>query len=209
MASQYGSFDTSTEITPIVQPDINDSSPGTEPKSRSLWTWMRENPKSRWQFLWFFISIFIPPLIAFYAFAFHQMEIAYVIAGVFGLTATLYGANHFRILFALRQQVRRLHAHNCDFRDQHNALNTQVSELEHCGFTLQDTQGKLKQSNLKMIDTIRRFEDLEHQMQILGVSTIDKLDDVRTHANKLRCCETSVFVIFVKCCKLLENCLLE
>merc|ERR1712176_1569942 len=44
---------------------------------------------------------------------------------------------------------------------------------------------KLEESNLRMIDNIRRFKELEHQLKVLGVHSIDMLEGVRSKANKL------------------------
>eukprot|EP01084_Bolivina_argentea_P171793 297629_1 len=191
--TNYGSTDTRVELKDTESDDDNyQSAPKFKLKLNEVRSmndfclWLTTDTWSKINVIFFYISILVPFILAFYYFTMHEYATSYVVAGIYGICASLYGMNHFRTLFNLKNEIDSYTNLNGTFRKQRLELNEDIKQLHEGTKELKTTHNHLHMSNLKMIDMIRKFESLEDQLDALNVSNNEKLTAIGDRADKLR-----------------------
>ena len=148
--------------------------------------WIKTDTFKKLKILYFFISIFIPFIIAIYYFIFEQHVIGYIIAGIYAILQSLYGLNHFRLLFNLKNEIDKFENGNNAFKYQRKELNVQINRLSQGKTELKYTHKKLQESNLKMIDMIKKFEHLEKELNLINATNYNEITNISKKTNQLK-----------------------
>merc|ERR1712154_406211 len=93
---------------------------------------------------------------------------AYILAGVAAVVMSGYGANHFRILLGLKEQVDKMASLNREFRVENAALQQEVDKLKRARVQLSSVEAGLKESNRKLKENVEKFRQLDNNLKKLA-----------------------------------------
>lgn len=143
---------------------------------------------SKANFLYFFIALFVPPVLAIYIFIGDEESFSngYIISGIFGISTSLYGLNHFRLLFKLKHEVDAYTTKNELFKTERIQIKNQIDKLSSCNSILKNKRDSIHQSNLKMNNMIRDLDAMEDRLRALGKQTKGNLKGIGKRTNKAR-----------------------
>ena len=136
------------------------------------WKWFCESPLKRYQFLVFLIfgCMTIVWLLMFIGTG--GGATSYILAGVAAIIMSAYGANHFRILLGLKEQVDKMSKMNRQFRAENAALQQEVDKLSRAREQLSSVEAGLKESNRKLKENVEKFRKLDENLKKLADSNI-------------------------------------
>jgi len=139
--------------------------------------WFLEKPLSRWPFVVFllFAALTLVWMIMYLV----GSKTGYILAGVFALIMAAYGANHFRILLALKEEVDKMARLNRDFKEENAALRQEVDKLGRARAQLQTVQGELRESNEQLKENLIKFQELDSNLKNLAVSNVEGLEKLK------------------------------
>jgi hypothetical protein len=135
--------------------------------------WFWANPLKRYPFaifVFFGILTFLWLILYFTA-----STTGYVMAGVAAVLMSCYGANHFRILLGLKEQVDKMSNLNREFRGENAALKTEVDKLSKAKDQLNGVEVGLRDSNRKLKENVEKFKQLDRNLKKLSDSNIKGL----------------------------------
>jgi len=146
--------------------------------NQTAWEWFKEKPLQRWPFLLFFV---------FFALTFIWLFI-YLSAGItgcalaaaFAVVMSLYGANHFRLLLGLKEEVDKMDKLNQSFRAENAQLRQEVDKLSRARENLTNVEIKLKESNAKLKENLEKFRELDKNLKQLSGSNIQGLEKLQS-----------------------------
>merc|ERR1712150_339539 len=93
--------------------------------------------------------------------------------GVSAIIMSALGANHFRILLALKKEVDNLSKLNQRFREENMALQQEVDKLGRAREQLSSVEAGLKESNRKLKENVEKFRKLADS-NIEGLEKLQK-----------------------------------
>eukprot|EP00485_Elphidium_margaritaceum_P023101 CAMPEP_0202711592 /NCGR_PEP_ID=MMETSP1385-20130828/23347_1 /ASSEMBLY_ACC=CAM_ASM_000861 /TAXON_ID=933848 /ORGANISM="Elphidium margaritaceum" /LENGTH=381 /DNA_ID=CAMNT_0049371345 /DNA_START=74 /DNA_END=1219 /DNA_ORIENTATION=- len=157
-----------------------------EDQQQSFCEWLRTDTLHKLRYSYFMVAVFIPPIVAILYYVFDESKLIYVIIGIYGCLTSLYAMNHFRLLIGLRNNIDNLQALNSTFKYERTAINVSVHELQKGRYLLQDTQQKLHENNVRMMETLQSFEALQHQMRTLNVANVEQISEIGQKSQTLR-----------------------
>merc|ERR1712228_60 len=149
------------------------------------WKWFCESPLKRYQFLIFLIfgCLTIVWLLMFIGTA--GGATSYILAGVAAIIMSGYGANHFRILLGLKEQVDKMSNLNRRFRAENAALQQEVDKLSRAREQLSSVESGLKESNRRLKENVEKFKKLDENLKKLADSNIEGLDKLRKSSEQV------------------------
>merc|ERR1719229_2180666 len=143
------------------------------------WKWFLEKPLQRKSFIMFLIpaALTVVWLIMFITSV--GSATAYILAGVSAIIMSALGANHFRILLALKKEVDNLSKLNQRFREENMALQQEVDKLGRAREQLSSVEAGLKESNRKLKENVEKFRKLDENLKKLADSNIEGLEKLQ------------------------------
>lgn len=167
-----GSYQQGGDIGTMENDGIDDGPPKREGGICAPWKWFCESPLKRYQFLVFLIfgGLTIVWLLMFITSA--GGATSYILAGVAAILMSGYGANHFRILLGLKEQVDKMSKLNREFRAENAALQQEVDKLSRAREQLSSVEAGLKESNRKLKENVEKFRKLDENLKKLADSNI-------------------------------------
>jgi len=160
-----------------------DAPPKREGGICAPWKWFCESPLKRYQFLVFLIfgMLTIVWLLMFIT----SGATGYILAGVAAIIMSGYGANHFRILLGLKEQVDKMSKLNREFRAENAALQQEVDKLSRAREQLSSVEAGLKESNRKLKENVEKFRELDKNLKKLADSNIEGLDKLQKSSQQV------------------------
>mmetsp|Transcript_73665 Transcript_73665/g.90381 ORF Transcript_73665/g.90381 Transcript_73665/m.90381 type:complete len:270 (-) Transcript_73665:71-880(-) len=145
--------------------------------------WFKADPCHRWQFAFFLLfgCLDFIWLIMFFT----SPTVGFVMAGICAIIMSLYGANHFRILLGLKEEVDKMAKLNKSFRAENAALKIEVNKLENARKQLTGVEASLKESNKKLKDNLTKFRQLDENLKKLGGQNIAGLERLQEQSQKV------------------------
>merc|ERR1719385_601186 len=149
------------------------------------WKWFLEKPLQRKSFIMFLIpaALTVVWLIMFITSA--GGATAYILAGVSAIIMSALGANHFRILLALKEEVDKMSRLNQQFRMENMALQQEVDKLGRAREQLSSVEAGLKESNRKLKDNVEKFRKLDENLKKLADSNIEGLEKLQQSSQQV------------------------
>merc|ERR1719385_97141 len=149
------------------------------------WKWFLEKPLQRKSFIMFLIpaALTVVWLIMFITSA--GGATAYILAGVAAIIMSALGANHFRILLALKEEVDRMSRLNQDFRRENMQLQQEVDKLGRAREQLSSVEAGLKESNRKLKENVEKFRKLDENLKKLADSNIEGLEKLQKSSQQV------------------------
>mmetsp|Transcript_61275 Transcript_61275/g.97535 ORF Transcript_61275/g.97535 Transcript_61275/m.97535 type:complete len:279 (-) Transcript_61275:1047-1883(-) len=150
------------------------------------WKWFCESPLKRYQFLIFLLfgGLTIVWLLMFIVSGGNDST-AYILAGVAAIIMSGYGANHFRILLGLKEQVDKMSKLNREFRAENAALQQEVDKLSRAREQLSSVEAGLKESNRKLKENVEKFRKLDENLKKLADSNIEGLEKLQKSSEQV------------------------
>ena len=102
-----------------------------------------------------------------------------ILAGVCGLILACYGANHFRILLGLKEQVDRFGELNENFKSENIKLKKEVNKLNKAQDELSSIQQNLQQTTKQYAENIEKFRDLDDKLSKLADDNIEGMERLK------------------------------
>eukprot|EP01083_Nonionella_stella_P093586 262348_1 len=163
----------------------DDAPPKREGGLCAPWKWFCESPIQRYQFLIFLLfgGLTVVWLLMFVGSA--GSATAYILAGIAAIIMSGYGANHFRILLGLKEQVDKMANLNQQFRKENAALQQEVDKLERAREQLCSVESGLKESNKKLKENVEKFRQLDKNLKQLADSNIEGLEKLQRSSEKV------------------------
>merc|ERR1712154_628755 len=96
-----------------------------------------------------------------------------------GLVLALYGAQHFKILLGLREQVDKMRALNGQFKSGNAELSVEVSRLRKGHEELSAVNSQLKQTTKAHEANIAKFKALDEKLASLGKGSVEGLEKLQ------------------------------
>jgi len=146
--------------------------------NQTAWEWFKEKPLQRWPFL-LFIVFFLLTFIWIIIYLGGGVT-GCALAGAFAIVMSLYGANHFRILLALKEEVDKMDKLNQSFRAENAQIRQEVDKLSRASENLTNVEVKLKESNQKLKANLEKFRELDKNLKQLSGSNIEGLEKLQT-----------------------------
>eukprot|EP01083_Nonionella_stella_P252577 870060_1 len=139
--------------------------------------WFKEKPLSRWQFIVLLLFGILTPL--WVVIRLTGSLTGDIIAGVSGFFLAIYGANHFRILLGLKEQVDRFGKNNREFKTMNAGLRTEVSKLTKATEELSGVADRLKQTTKGYEENVSKFRALDEKLGKLADDNIAGLEKLQ------------------------------
>jgi len=146
-------------------------------KNQTAWEWFKEKPLQRWPFL-LFILFGVLTVVWILMYLTSSLS-GYVLAAVFAMVMSFYGANYFRILLGLKEEVDKMDKLNRDFRAENVALKQEVDKLSRAREQLTNVQQKLQESNVKLKQSLEKFRELDKNLKQLSGGNIQGLEKLQ------------------------------
>jgi len=163
----------------------NDAPPKRAGGICAPWKWFLEKPLQRKSFIMFLIpaALTIVWLIMFIS----SMggATSYILAGVSAIIMSAMGANHFRILLALKEEVDKMSRLNQQFRAENMALQQEVDKLGRAREQLSSVEAGLKESNRKLKENVEKFRKLDENLKKLADSNIEGLEKLQKSSQQV------------------------
>eukprot|EP01083_Nonionella_stella_P216855 779026_1 len=162
-----------------------DAPPKHESGICAPWKWFCESPLKRYQFLIFLLfgGLTVVWLLMFVGTA--GGSTSYILAGVAAIIMSGYGANHFRILLGLKEQVDKMSKLNREFRAENAALQQEVDKLSRAREQLSSVEAGLKESNRKLKENVEKFKKLDENLKKLADSNIEGLEKLQKSSEQV------------------------
>eukprot|EP01084_Bolivina_argentea_P214852 364711_1 len=139
--------------------------------------WFKENPLRRWQFAVFLLFGILTLL--WLILRVTSSLTGDVLAGICGFFLACYGANHFRILLGLKEQVDKFAKNNRGFKNENAAIKTEVSKLNKACEELGATADRLKETTKGYQNNITKFRALDEKLSKLADDNIAGLEKLQ------------------------------
>jgi len=162
-----------------------DTPPQQEGGICAPWKWFCKSPLERYQFL-IFLSFGV--LTAVWLLMFITSDggaTAYILAGIAAIIMSGYGANHFRILLRLKEEVDKMSRLNREFRAENAALSQEVDKLSRAREQLSAVEAGLKESNRKLKENVEKFKKLDENLKKLAGSNIEGLEKLQKSSEQV------------------------
>eukprot|EP00483_Globobulimina_turgida_P000508 UN00508 len=128
--------------------------------------WFKENPLRRWKFAVFLL--FTVLTLVWLILRVTASLTGDLLAGVCALVLACYGANHFRILLGLKEQVDKFSKNNRHFKVENAGLKMEVSKLSKAQEELGSTADRLKATTKGYEENISKFKVLDSKLSELN-----------------------------------------
>lgn len=138
---------------------------------KGMWKWFMQDPFNRLPFLVFVVFGFLT-IIWLITYFLSGYLTGYLCAGLAAMAMSLYGANHFRTLLGLKEQVDRLHRLNNEFRVENAQLSQEVDNLTRAKDQLNNVKDNLRMSNAKLKQSLKKFQELDAHLKTLADGSI-------------------------------------
>eukprot|EP00485_Elphidium_margaritaceum_P012535 CAMPEP_0202690238 /NCGR_PEP_ID=MMETSP1385-20130828/5281_1 /ASSEMBLY_ACC=CAM_ASM_000861 /TAXON_ID=933848 /ORGANISM="Elphidium margaritaceum" /LENGTH=376 /DNA_ID=CAMNT_0049345475 /DNA_START=28 /DNA_END=1158 /DNA_ORIENTATION=- len=148
--------------------------------------WLKTDTFKKIRFLYFFISIFVAPILALWYYISEEPAHAYVLIGIYALITTAYAMNHFRFLFSLKEQIDRYESKNLQFSEERVKLEQSIEELGSGRRQLSDEHHNLQQANLQMLDMLQKFRFLEKELNNMNAYNYNELNNLNSKSQHIR-----------------------
>eukprot|EP00483_Globobulimina_turgida_P013734 UN13760 len=139
--------------------------------------WFKENPLRRWQFAVFLLFGILTLL--WLILRVTSKLTGEVAAGLCAFILACYGANHFRILLGLKEQVDKFGKNNREFKSENAALKTEVSKLSKAQEELGSTADRLQATTKSYEENITKFKALDEKLSKLADDNIEGLGELQ------------------------------
>jgi len=103
----------------------------------------------------------------------------YILAGVSAIIMAAYGANHFRLLLGLKEEVDRMARLNRQFKEENAALRQEVDKLSRARVQLQTVEGELRESNQRLRTNLTKFKELDENLKTLAGNNLEGLEKLQ------------------------------
>jgi len=90
-----------------------------------------------------------------------------------------YGANHFRLLLGLKEEVDRMARLNREFKQENAALRQEVDKLTRARVQLQTVEGELRESNQRLKVNLVKFRELDENLKNLAGNNLEGLEKLQ------------------------------
>merc|ERR1712129_125578 len=138
---------------------------------------MGESPMTRWTFaVMLLFAVLTPIWIIIRATGSLTGDI---LSGLCAFILACYGANHFRILLGLKEQVDRYSALNQGFKDENVAMQMEVSKLTKAAEELTAISHRLNQTTKSYQENISKFKALDEKLGKLADDNIAGLEKLQ------------------------------
>lgn len=139
--------------------------------------WFKENPLRRYQFAVFLLFGILTLL--WLILRVTSSLTGDALSGLCALVLAGYGAQHFRILLGLKEQVDKYARYNRQFKSENSQLVGEVNRLERAQTELGDAADALKQTTEGYRENISRFKALDEKLGKLADDNIAGLEKLR------------------------------
>eukprot|EP01084_Bolivina_argentea_P065360 119136_1 len=135
--------------------------------------WFQESPLHRWQFGLFLLFAILPFLFAGIRYGGNKTIIGDVISGLFAVILAVHGANHFRILLGLKEEVDKFAHNNKDFKEQNIQLAMEVNRLERAIDELKNVEQSLTETSNAFQKNVVKFRNVQETLSKLADNNIE------------------------------------
>jgi len=139
--------------------------------------WFKEAPLRRYQFAVFLLFGILTLL--WLILRVTSSVTGDALAGICALVLAFYGAQHFRILLGLKEQVDKYARYNRQFKAENGQLLSEVNRLERAQTELGEAADTLKETTQGYRDNIARFKALDEKLSSLAGDNIAGLEKLR------------------------------
>jgi len=175
MRNEYVAVDTGT----INKNNNNNNNNAAQGKpNQTAWEWFKEKPLQRWPFFLFLLFGLLTVIWLFMYIA--GQASGYILAGAFAVVMSVYGANHFRLLLGLKEEVDKMDKLNQAFRAENAAIKQEVDKLSRARESLTNVEEKLEESNAKLKENLEKFRELDNNLKKLAGSNIQGLEKLQS-----------------------------
>merc|ERR1712154_566222 len=139
--------------------------------------WFKESPLKRWPFA-VFLLFGILAIIWILIRATGSLT-GDILSGLCAFILACYGANHFRILLGLKEQVDRFSKNNAAMKQENAALKMEVNKLSKAQEELGATADRLNQTTKSYQENISKFKALDEKLGKLADDNIAGLEKLQ------------------------------
>eukprot|EP00484_Ammonia_sp_Unknown_P022659 CAMPEP_0197025802 /NCGR_PEP_ID=MMETSP1384-20130603/6021_1 /TAXON_ID=29189 /ORGANISM="Ammonia sp." /LENGTH=269 /DNA_ID=CAMNT_0042454373 /DNA_START=88 /DNA_END=897 /DNA_ORIENTATION=- len=146
--------------------------------------WFKANPMRRWTFaVMLLFAILCPIWLIIRATGTLTGDI---LSGLCGLALACYGANHFRILLGLKEQVDKYASLNNQMKQENAAMRTEVDKLGRAREQLDRTANELQNTTKAYAENIEKFRALDERLSKLSGDNIAGLEKLQEMSKKVQ-----------------------
>jgi len=142
--------------------------------------WYMEKPLARWPFLLFLI--FAAATVVWMIMYLAGGTTGYIVAGISAIIMAGYGANHFRLLLGLKEEVDKMAKLNKEFKQENAALRQEVDKLTRARIQLQTVEGELRDSNQRLKTNLVKFRELDENLKNLSGNNLEGLKKLQSQS---------------------------
>merc|ERR1712154_532040 len=139
--------------------------------------WFKESPLKRWPFA-VFLLFGILAIIWILIRATGSLT-GDILSGLCAFILACYGANHFRILLGLKEQVDKFAKNNARFKRENAAIKQEVNKLSKAQQELGATADRLKETTTSYQENISKFKALDDKLGKLADDNIAGLEKLQ------------------------------
>jgi len=143
------------------------------PKRKGLFqscAWFKEKPLRRWIYAAFLL--FAPASMLWVIVKASSGVTGDVLAGIGAVVLALWGAQHFKILLGIKENVDRLARSNREFKKESCAMKHQVDKLMKAHEELTATSDQLMDTTKQYKSNIEKFKSLDEKLNSLADDSI-------------------------------------
>lgn len=149
-----------------------------------LWKWYWSHPIGHLPALYFFCCGCLSLLFSIFWFA--DNDTTFILCGLIGLTMCGYAGYKFKISISLKKQVDHYKELNLQFKKENIKLKAEVDRVNLARKTLQKTKRRLVIANNNNLENIKKFEQVENNMRLIGENAIKGMGSVRNKATEIK-----------------------
>jgi len=132
--------------------------------------WFMERPLSRWMFA---VMLLFGPACLFWVILKASSGITGdILCGVSAIVLSLWGAQHFKILLGLKENVEKMARNNREFKKENGEMQRQVDKLLKAQVELAATHDTLNRTTNEYKENIAKFKALDEKLNSLADDSI-------------------------------------
>eukprot|EP01084_Bolivina_argentea_P271658 462304_1 len=151
---------------------------------KDWWTWYWQHPVDRFRFVYFLFLLLSS--FAFGVYWFMDNDSAFILCGVVGLTMCGYAIYKFKQSIELKKGIDHYKQLNYKLRKENIQLDHAVSRTMKAHELLKQTKSRLAKANRANRENLKKFEQVENNMKIVGQTAKGNLGVVNRMTQELR-----------------------
>eukprot|EP01083_Nonionella_stella_P025186 69371_1 len=147
------------------------------------WLWYWQSPKAHFPFLYFLCILLCCAPLTLYWFMDH--DTSFVICGILGLSMFIYSGHKFKLSINLKKEINKYTYLNYKLKQENRIMAASIKRLQNADHMLRQTQVRLTQANDKNHQNLKRFQQVERHVRMVGEQAHPKLAKVNQMTHNL------------------------